>query len=72
MNIRNIKLKEDNRVPYGGLSHSEETLEEFMADLKPNEKRTIEDVNLALNECGILQISKINYPEVQNIDCFRL
>lgn len=72
MNICKIKLKEDNRVSYGGLSHSEETLEEFMADLKPNEKRTIEDVNLALNECGILQISKINYPEVQNIDCFRL
>ncbi|RIN23974.1 hypothetical protein [Staphylococcus succinus] len=64
MNIRDLKLKDNGLTTFGGLAHSEETLAEFMDDLKPNEKRTIEDINLALSECGILPINESNYPEI--------
>ncbi|WP_436962394.1 hypothetical protein [Staphylococcus shinii] len=68
MDIGNVKLKDNGQTIYGGLAHSEETLAEFMDDLKPNEKRTIESINIALNECGILPISELNYPEIQNVE----
>lgn len=64
MDLGDIKLKEDVQSPYGGLAHSNETLGEFLDDLDPLEKMTLEDVNLALKSCGILPINNENYPEL--------
>lgn len=46
MELGDLKLKEDAQSSYGGLSHSNETLSEFLDDLNPIEKLTIEDINL--------------------------
>lgn len=64
MEFGDLKLKEDAQSSYGGLSHSNETLSEFLDDLNPIEKLTIEDINLALSSCGILPINDANYPEM--------
>jgi len=70
MNLKDIQLKENGDVVTGGLSHSTETLGEFMEDLRPNEKRTLNDVNSALLECGILPINEYNYKEVSEVKNF--
>lgn len=70
MQLSDLKLKEDDQSPYGGLSHREETLGEFMDDLEPLEKLTLEDVNIALKSCGILPINESDYPEIKNANYF--
>lgn len=70
MNLNDIQLKENGNVVTGGLSHRTETLGEFMEDLRPNEKRTLKDVNSALLECGILPINEENYREVREVTNF--
>jgi hypothetical protein len=67
MYITEIELKDNVAVTTGGTAHNHETLGEFMADLKPNEKQTLDQVNLALEQCGILPINEANYPEVKAI-----
>ncbi|MEB8123162.1 hypothetical protein NGH46_13685 [Staphylococcus xylosus] len=67
MRLSDLKLKENPESSYGGLSHSEETLSEFMDDLDPLEKLTLEDVNGALKSCGILEINESNYPEMKRV-----
>lgn len=64
MDLGTLKLKDNGTTVFGGLAHSEETLAEFMDDLQPNEKRTLKDINIALNECGILPINESNYLEI--------
>lgn len=64
MQLSELKLKEDGQSLYGGLSHSNETLSEFLDDLDPLEKLTLGDVNIALKSCGILPINDSNYPEM--------
>lgn len=66
MELEHVLLKENGQYACGGLSHSKETLGEFLADLNPLEKRTLEDVNMALNACGILPINKFNYPDIED------
>jgi len=48
-----IKLYDDNAVSYGGISHSEETLGEFMAECEINPFDEIGKLQKALKDCGI-------------------
>ena len=43
------KLKDDN-TEFGGISHIGETLEDFIAEVGIS---NIDDINIALKECGI-------------------
>lgn len=70
MQLSDLKLKEDDQSPYGGLSHSEETLSEFLDDLEPLEKLSLEDVNITLKSCGILPINESNYPEIKSTNYY--
>lgn len=46
----------DDATPYGGKSHSEETLEEFMIEINESIHTPIDEVNKWLVECGIQPI----------------
>ncbi|MDN0189138.1 hypothetical protein FOC52_14180 (plasmid) [Staphylococcus cohnii] len=65
----NIVLKDDEKSN-GGVAFVGETLLDFMNDLKPNERESIDDVNAALIECGIKPINAINYPEIKEMKYF--
>lgn len=55
-NYKTIKLYDDNSVSYGGLSHAEETLEEFMNSADIYEDDSIGELQRALKRCGLKQI----------------
>ncbi|QKU19828.1 hypothetical protein FOC52_13590 (plasmid) [Staphylococcus cohnii] len=59
-----------NEKSNGGVAFVGETLLDFMNDLKPNERESIDDVNAALIECGIKPINAINYPEIKEMKYF--
>lgn len=50
--FRNLVLT-DNATPYGGKSHSGQTLEEFMIEINESIHTPIEKVNEWLVRCGI-------------------
>ena len=54
--LLNIKLEDDNTTPYGGVSFSGETLKDFLDEAEINYSTNLEEINKALNECGIKQI----------------
>lgn len=51
-NFANLKLKDDNSKT-GGISHSEETLGEFMEVCGLNPDDCINDLGVILKECGV-------------------
>ena len=52
-----IKLYDDNSVSYGGMSHSEETLGEFIEDSDLNAyEDTIGELQKELKACGLKEI----------------
>ena len=56
----NVKLRDDD-TPYGGISHSEETLKEFLEEAAEVNNRAIDEmdmdrVNNMLKNCGIKPI----------------
>ena len=56
----NVKLRDDD-TPYGGISHSEETLKEFLEEAAEVNNRAIDEmdidrVNNMLENCGIKPI----------------
>ena len=53
--LLNTKL-EDDTTPYGGVSFSGETLKDFLDEAEINYSTSLEEINKALNECGIKQI----------------
>ena len=55
-NYKTIKLYDDNSVSYGGISHAEETLEEFMNSADIYEDDSIGELQRALKRCGLKQI----------------
>lgn len=55
-NYKTIKIYDDNSVSYGGLSHAEETLEEFMNSADIYEDDSIGELQRALKRCGLKQI----------------
>lgn len=55
-NYKTIKLYDNNSVSYGGLSHAEETLEEFMNSADIYEDDSIGELQRALKRCGLKQI----------------
>lgn len=65
MKAEDIYLKDDTETSFGGLVHSKETLSEFLCDLEPHEKKNLKDINESLKTCGLLQINKVNYPEIK-------
>lgn len=71
MNDLNIVLKDDATL-YGGVAYAGETLIDFINDLEASERQSLDDVNVALIECGILPINKRNYPEIKNLNYLEL
>ncbi|HHP3964848.1 hypothetical protein ACIGHC_12565 [Staphylococcus saprophyticus] len=69
MRYLNIVLKDDEKSN-GGVAFAGETLLDFMNDLKPNERQSLDDVNAALIQCGIKPIDAINYPEIKELKYF--
>lgn len=61
-----IKLYDDNSISYGGISHSEETLGEFMAECEINPFEPIGKLQKALKDCGIKQIEIADH-EIQEM-----
>jgi len=51
-----IRLYDDNSTPWGGISHSEETLGEFMAVGEISPFESIGKLQRALKDCGIRQL----------------
>ncbi|SUM53513.1 Uncharacterised protein [Staphylococcus epidermidis] len=60
-----IILKDDEKAQ-GVVAFAGETLIDFMNDLKPNERQSLDDVNAALIECGIKPININNNPELKD------
>lgn len=71
MNDLNILLKDDATL-YGGVAYAGETLIDFMNDLEASERQSLDNVNVALIECGILPINKNNYPDIKNLKYLEL
>lgn len=69
MNYLNIVLKDDT-TSTGGVAYKDETLAAFMDNLAPHERQSLDDVNASLKACGILPITKTNYPEMQYMPYF--
>ncbi|OEK58913.1 hypothetical protein [Staphylococcus equorum] len=67
MNVKemllNTKLKDD-ATEVGGISHSQETLVEFMETTEIPENAMLGTINIALKDSGILPINLFNYPEL--------
>lgn len=61
-----IRLYDDNSTPWGGISHSEETLGEFMADGEISPFDSIGELQKGLKKCGIkqLEIADRNVEEI--------
>lgn len=54
---KEIRLYDDNSVSYGGISHSEETLEEFIAEVEIDiHNVSIGELQKRLKNCGIKEI----------------
>lgn len=53
-----IKLYDDNTITTGGISHSEETLGEFMADCEISPFESIGRLQRGLKDCGIMQLNE--------------
>lgn len=51
-NYRKIILQDDN-TPYGGTAYIDETLGEFMDSIRLKGNNSIEQLNIALKNCGI-------------------
>lgn len=54
---KEIILRDDN-TPYGGTAYIDETLGEFMDDIGLKENNSIEQLNMALKNCGIQTLER--------------
>ena len=67
MNIKDVLLStklKDDATEVGGISHSQETLLEFMEITEIPKNVMLGTINIALKDSGILPINLFNYPEL--------